>query len=101
MAVPILKAALAGGMMAAALAAGGVAAAEPPPTVPGPADPDFCGAHTSPWDCWSDVSPARPGELAFIDYRLQYDMAGIPTDRTRLLLLTVSQHDDHGVVIRH
>ena len=63
----------------------GVAAAEPPPTVPSPGDRAYCGAHTSPWDCWSDVSPERPGEKAFIDYRLQYDMAGIPTERTRLL----------------
>lgn len=62
-----------------------VAAAAPPPAVPGPADPGYCGAHTSPWDCWSDVSPARPGEIAFINDRLQYDMAGIPTDQTRLL----------------
>ncbi|GAT03825.1 putative uncharacterized protein [Mycolicibacterium fortuitum subsp. acetamidolyticum] len=85
MAARIFKVALAGGIAAVALAAGGVAAAEPPPTVPGPADPGFCGAHTSPWDCWSDISPARPGEIAFINYRLQYDMAGIPTDRTRLL----------------
>lgn len=79
-----LKAALAGGLAAAALFTAGSAGAEPP-VVPGPADPGYCGAHTSAWDCWSDVSPIRPGEAAFINYRLQYDMAGIPTDRTRLL----------------
>lgn len=76
---------LAIGITVSGLAGGGAASAAPPPTIPGPADPGYCGAHTSPWNCWFDVSPARPGENAFIDYRLQYDMAGMPADRTRLL----------------
>ncbi len=80
----LCRIALAGAGTIAALLGCSVAAAQPP-TVPGPADPGFCGAHTSPWDCWSDVSAARPGEIAFINDRLQYDMPGIPTDRTRLL----------------
>lgn len=70
---------------AIALAGGGVAAAAPPAVPPGPGDPGYCGAHTSPWDCWSDVSPARPGEVAFINQTLKYPLAGIPTDRDRLL----------------
>lgn len=60
----------------------------PPATVPTPADEGFCGAHTSPWNCWSDVSPAGPGEIAFINQRLQFDIPGIPTDRTRLLQIS-------------
>ena len=81
-----MKKTVIGGLAAGVLAVlgcslAGAAAASPP----GPGDPGYCGAHTSPWDCWSDVSPARPGEVAFINYRLQYDMAGISTDRTRLL----------------
>lgn len=75
---------LAGGLTTSALASGGAAAAQPP-TIPGPMDPGYCGAHTSAWDCWSDVSPARAGELAFINERLKYDMPGLPTDRGRLL----------------
>ncbi|ANY24360.1 hypothetical protein ABID74_002549 [Gordonia terrae] len=31
------------------------------------------------------MRPARPGEDAFIDQRLRFDMQGVPTDRTRLL----------------
>jgi hypothetical protein len=69
----------------AVLVGGGVAAAAPPAVPPGPGDPGFCGAHTSPWNCWSDVSPARPGETAFINTTLSYNIAGIPTDRDRLL----------------
>ncbi|WP_156425222.1 DUF732 domain-containing protein [Mycobacterium sp. GA-1285] len=72
-------------MAAVALAAGGVAAAAPPAVPPGPDDPGFCGAHTSSWNCWSDVSPARPGEVAFINETLSYNIAGIPSDRDRLL----------------
>ncbi|MEO9330305.1 hypothetical protein [Gordonia aurantiaca] len=66
--------------------------------MPTPADPGFCGAHTSPWNCWSDVSPARPGELAFVDHRLQHDMPGIPTERTRLLQIVrgVCQQMSYG-----
>jgi len=70
---------------AVVLAGGGVAAAAPPAVPPGPGEPGFCGAHTSPWNCWSDVSPARPGEVAFINQTLSYHIAGIPTDRDRLL----------------
>jgi hypothetical protein len=55
---------------AVALAGGGVAAAAPPAVPPGPGEPGYCGAHTSPWNCWSDVSPARPGEVAFINETL-------------------------------
>lgn len=73
-----------GTVVASALLGSGFASAQPP-TVPGPADPEFCGAHTSPWNCWSDVSPARPGEVAFINRTLSYNIAGIPTDRERLL----------------
>ena len=80
----ILSSVVLGAVVASVFLGGGVASAQPP-TVPGPADPGYCGAHTSPWNCWSDVSPAQPGEIAFINHRLQYDMPGIPTDRTRLL----------------
>lgn len=87
-----------GGIFAVCAVSGGGVAAAQPLTVPGPADPGYCGAHTSPWNCWSDVSPARPGEVAFINNRLQYDMPGIPTDRTRLLQIArgVCQSLAHG-----
>lgn len=80
-----LALALASTMAAGALLAGSGVAVAMPPTVPGPADPGYCGAHTSPWNCWSDVSPARPGETAFINRTLSYNIPGIPTDRDRLL----------------
>lgn len=64
---------------------GGVATAAPPAVPPGPGDVGFCGAHTSPWNCWSDVGPVRPGEAAFINETLRYQISGIPTDRDRLL----------------
>lgn len=69
----------------ATIVGGGVAAANPPAVPPGPGQPGYCGAHTSAWDCWSDVSPVRPGETAFINQTLSYSMAGIPTNRDRLL----------------
>ena len=61
-----MKKTVIGGLAAGVLAVlgcslAGAAAASPP----GPGDPGYCGAHTSPWDCWSDVSPARPGEAEF------------------------------------
>ncbi|MGA5466586.1 hypothetical protein [Mycobacterium sp. NPDC050041] len=65
--------------------AGGTATAAPPPSVPGPGEPGYCGAKTSAWNCWFDVSPPNSRETDFIDFRLQYDMPGIPTDRDRLL----------------
>ncbi|WP_354562279.1 DUF732 domain-containing protein [Gordonia sp. PvP123] len=74
-----------GGIAAALVMGNGVAFAGPPTTIPAPGQPGYCGAHTSPWNCWSDVRPARPGEDAFIDQRLRFDMQGVPTDRTRLL----------------
>lgn len=79
------KVVLAGCMTAAAFAGAGISSAAPPSTIPGPGDPGYCGAHTSAWDCWSDVSPVRPGETAFINQTLSYHLAGIPTDRDRLL----------------
>lgn len=81
----LFRSIFAASLAAAALAGSAVASASPPAAPPGPGDPGYCGAHTSPWDCWSDVSPARPGETAFIDRTLSYSMAGIPTDRDRLL----------------
>jgi hypothetical protein len=81
----IFRVALTSGMAAVSLAMGGVAAAAPPAVPPSPGEPGYCGAHTSPWDCWSDVSPARPGETAFINKTLGYAIVGIPTDRDRLL----------------
>lgn len=84
------KVGLVGGIAAMGLFGAGAAGAAPPvvpPVVPGPADPGYCGAHSSPWNCWSDISPARPGEVAFINQRLRFTMAGIPTDQTRLLQL--------------
>lgn len=80
------KMSLAGVVASVALmVGGGVAIAAPPAVPPGPGDPGYCGAHTSPWNCWYDVSPARPGEVAFINKTLNYNIAGIPTDRDRLL----------------
>jgi hypothetical protein len=52
---------------------------------PGPGDPGYCGAHTSPLECWTNTGPATTGENAFIDQILSYRIAGVPTDRTRLL----------------
>ena len=51
----------------------------------GPGDPDYCGAHTSPFDCWNDVGPTTPGEATFINKVQSYHIAGVPTDSTRLL----------------
>ena len=62
-----------------------VAVASPPRVRPGPGEPGFCGAHTSGWDCWYDVSPVRPGEVVFINETLTNPRAGIPTDPDRLL----------------
>jgi hypothetical protein len=73
------------GCIAAFALSGGVAVAAPPAVPPGPGEPDYCGAHTSPWNCWSDVSPARPGEVAFVNQTLSYNIPGIPTNRDRLL----------------
>lgn len=80
-----LKVSLTSSVAAITLGVGGVAAAAPPAVPPGPSQPGYCGAHTSPWDCWSDVSPERPGETAFINETLSYAIAGLPTDRDRLL----------------
>ena len=54
-------------------------------TPPGPGDPGYCGAHTSPLDCWADTSPIRPGEAAFISRISSYSIPGVPTDSNRLL----------------
>src|SRR6185312_5285896 len=52
---------------------------------PGPGDAGYCGAHTSPLDCWADTSPMRPGEAAFISRISSYNIPGMPTDSNRLL----------------
>lgn len=64
-------------LMGTALVAAPPAVADPP----GPGEPGYCGAHTSPFDCWADTSPATPGESAFIER-----MRGkIPGNDARLL----------------
>ncbi|TXH13030.1 MAG: DUF732 domain-containing protein [Gammaproteobacteria bacterium] len=52
---------------------------------PGPGEPGYCGAHTSPLNCWADTSPIRPGEAAFISRISSYAIPGVPTDSNRLL----------------
>jgi len=52
---------------------------------PGPADAGYCGAHTSPLNCWADTGPMTPGEAAFIGRISSYDIPDVPTDSTRLL----------------
>ena len=80
---------IAGSFCAALLAVGllgtGVASANPPPSPPGPGQPGYCGAHTSPLDCWANTGPMTPVEAAFINKINSYDIAGMPTDSTRLL----------------
>ena len=80
---------IAGSFCAALLAVGllgtGVASANPPPSPPGPGEPGYCGAHTSPLDCWANTGPTTPGEAAFISRVRSYDIPGMPTDSTRLL----------------
>jgi hypothetical protein len=74
-------AALAGGLVLAGSSLIGTASANPP----GPNEPGYCGAHTSPLECWTDTGPATPGENAFINQVLSYQISGVPTERTRLL----------------
>lgn len=69
------------GFLTAGVIGAGFASAGPPPSPPGPGEPGYCGAHTSPLDCWADTGPITPGETAFVN-----EMRGeIPGDDTRLL----------------
>lgn len=71
--------------LALATAAGGLASPNAFAAPPGPGEAGYCGAHTSPLECWTSTGPPTPGENSFINQILSYHIPGAPTDRTRLL----------------